>query len=202
MDVAIAIHATARVTTTTTSNPVTSAVIEYEPQSLGMAITDHSAWDTAVIGTKVQADIEEGGNSIAAVIKGNTKIYDGLPIEPESFAVSGSKGANASLFEVTYEAVEPGNYADYTSRTINGADYRDTGAVNATRYHATVKLTQKAIDAGWVLDTMYFGGRWRNTRNGLKLVFKKYCKGFGIITRPPLGLRAKAQPNCRQHSPR
>ncbi len=153
VDVAIAIHATARVTTTTTSNPVTSAVIEYEPQSLGMAITDHSAWDTAVIGTKVQADIEEGGNSIAAVIKGNTKIYDGLPIEPESFAVSGSKGANASLFEVTYEAVEPGNYADYTSRTINGADYRDTGAVNATRYHATVKLTQKAIDAGWVLDT-------------------------------------------------
>ena len=108
VDVAIAIHATARVTTTTTSNPVTSAVIEYEPQSLGMAITDHSAWDTAVIGTKVQADIEEGGNSIAAVIKGNTKIYDGLPIEPESFAVSGSKGANASLFEVTYEAVEPG----------------------------------------------------------------------------------------------
>ena len=25
--------------------------------------------------------------------------------------------------------------------------------MNATRYHATVKLTQKAIDAGWVLDT-------------------------------------------------
>lgn len=140
-------------TVTGYSNPCTAAVIEYEPQALAFATTNHSATDTTVIGTSASSTIVTNSKIVSANIKGNTKVYDGKPIVPSSFVVTGSTtGANASLFNVKIEAAETGNNAGYATRNVNGANYTDTGAVNATRYHVTVSLTQEAINAGWQLD--------------------------------------------------
>ncbi len=140
-------------TVTGYSNPCTAAVIEYEPQALAFATTNHSATDTTVIGTNATSNIVTNSKIVSANIKGNTKVYDGKPISPSSFVVTGSTtGANASLFNVQIEAAEVGNNAGYATRNVNGANYTDTGAVNATRYHVTVSLTQEAINAGWQLD--------------------------------------------------
>lgn len=149
----IYIDAIARVSTTTTTNPVTAAVVEYEPQSLSFAVTDHSATDSTVIGTNATVTPPTGEKVVSAVIKGNTKIYDGTAITPDSFVVSGSEGASRDLFKITYTT--DGEYANYETRTVNGSDYQDTGAVNAARYHAKVELTQEAIDAGWKLEKGY-----------------------------------------------
>ena len=135
------------------SNPCTAAVIEYEPQALAFATTNHSATDTTVIGTNATSNIVTNSKIVSANIKGNTKVYDGKPISPSSFVVTGSTtGANASLFNIRIDAAEAGNNAGYATRNVNGANYTDTGAVNATRYHVTASLTQEAIDAGWQLD--------------------------------------------------
>ena len=140
-------------TVTGYSNPCTAAVIEYEPQALAFATTDHSATDTTVIGTNASSTIVTNSKIVSANIKGNTKVYDGKPISPSSFVVTGSTtGANASLFNVRIDAAEAGNNAGYATRNVNGANYTDTEAVNATRYHVTVSLTQEAINAGWQLD--------------------------------------------------
>ena len=140
-------------TVTTTYNPVTAAVIEYEPQSLALAATNHSASDMSVVGTNAKTEEPVVSDKIvAAVIKGNTKTYDGFAIEPSSFLVSGSNGAAANLFKLTITAPDPNNYADYTTRVINGENYKDTQAVNATRYHVVAELTPEAIAAGWKLD--------------------------------------------------
>ena len=140
-------------TVTGYSNPCTAAVIEYEPQALAFATTDHSATDTTVIGTNASSTIVTNSKIVSANIKGNTKVYDGKPIRPSSFVVTGSTtGANASLFNVRIDAAEAGNNAGYATRNVNGANYTDTEAVNATRYHVTVSLTQEAINAGWQLD--------------------------------------------------
>ena len=139
--------------TTTYSNPCTAAVIEYEPQALAFATTDHSATDTSVIGTDATSTIVTNSKIVSANIKGATKVYDGKPISPSSFVVTGSTtGANTSLFNVRIVAAEAGNNAGYATRNVNGANYTDTGAVNATRYHVTASLTQQAINAGWQLD--------------------------------------------------
>lgn len=138
---------------TVTKNPVYAAVIEYVPQSLNMAITDHSATDDAVIGTNAILPEEKPGQ-IVVDIDGDAKVYDGTPIYPSKFEVSGPSGANRSLFDITYTAVEPGNYADYTDTTVRGGNYQESGAVNATRYHAKLTLTQESIDAGWVIDEL------------------------------------------------
>ena len=140
-------------TVTGYSNPCTAAVIEYEPQALAFATTEHSATDTSVIGTNATSTIVTNPKIVSANIKGNTKVYDGTPISPSSFVVTGSTtGANASLFNIRIVAAEAGNNAGYATRNVNGANYTNTGAVNATRYHVTASLTQEAINAGWQLD--------------------------------------------------
>ena len=133
------------------NNPVYAAVIEYVPQSLGMVVTDHSATDDAVVGTDAVVPDEKPGQ-IVVDIDGDAKIYDGTPIYPSKFEVSGPDGANRNLFDITYTAIEPDNHADYTETTVRGGDYQNSGAVNATKYHAKLTLTQEAIDDGWVID--------------------------------------------------
>lgn len=135
----------------TEENPVDAAVIEYTPQSLAVEVTNHSATDDAVIGTGVKnpPDIPKG--HISAIIKGDGKVYDGTPIVPSEFNVIG-KGADRSLFNVTYKAFVFGNHADYPTRTVNGNDYLNTGAINATTYHVKIALTEAALAEGWVLD--------------------------------------------------
>lgn len=140
-------------TVTEEVNPVTAAVIEYEPQSLAFATTTHSASDNTVIGTKAKSTIVETSKEVSAIIKGNTKIYDGQQIEPSFFSVYGDEGATSDLFEIKYEVADKVDHSGYVTRTVSGTDYKTTGAVNAARYHATVSLTQKAIDDGWKLDT-------------------------------------------------
>lgn len=140
------------VTHTEEVNPVTAAVIEYEPQSLAYATTTHSASDNTVIGTKAKTNIVVDDKEVAVVIKGDTKVYDGQRIEPSFLSVSGSEGASSDLFEITYEVADKVNHANYTARTVSATDYKNTGAVNAARYHATVSLTQEAVNAGWKLN--------------------------------------------------
>lgn len=131
--------------------PVNKYIVEYDMQGLGMAVTSHSAEDTDRIGTKaIPPDITPG--KISAVIIGNEKIYDGTPIEPENFMVSG-EGARLDLFKITYSPKYADNYADYTQRICSGENWRDTGAINATVYHAKVSLTEEAIKEGYTLDT-------------------------------------------------
>ena len=132
-------------------NPVYAAVIEYVPQSLSMAVTDHSATDDAVIGTNAIPPEEKPGQ-IVVDIDGDAKIYDGTPIYPSKFEVSGPGGASRNLFDITYTAIEPDNHADYPDTTVRGGDYQNSGAVNATKYHATLSLTKEAVAAGWVVD--------------------------------------------------
>ena len=136
-------------TTTVKENPVHAAVIEYNPQSLTLKVTDHSATDDAVIGTSVNAPVKP--SKIAVRIEGNEKVYDGQQIAPSRFEVVGTN-ADRSLFDITYEAKVPGNHAGYTPKTVNGAQYMNTGAVNATVYHATVSLTAEARSKGYTLD--------------------------------------------------
>ena len=140
------------VTHTEEVNPVTAAVIEYEPQSLAYATTTHSASDNTVIGTKAKSNIITTSKDISVVIKGNTKLYNGQPIEPSFFSVSGDENAKADLFEIKYEVADKNDHTGYTTKTVSGTDYKNTGAVNAARYHATVSLTQEAINAGWKLN--------------------------------------------------
>lgn len=137
----------------TSNNPVTCAVVEYVPQSLGIAVTDHSATDNTVIGTNATVTPPQGEKVVSAIIKGNTKVYDGKPIAPESFEVSGSDGASRDLFNITYTT--RGEFADYSDHTVSGGNYTDTGAKNAAVYHATVTLTDAAKQAGWSLNERY-----------------------------------------------
>ena len=126
-------------------------VVEYNIAALGMATTNHSATDNDIIGTQVKAAPQE--QTLAVNIAGNSKVYDGLPIVPEYLTVTGPVGATRDLVQITYTAPEVGNFADYTTKTVNGADWENTDAINATRYHAKVELTTAAIAAGWKLDT-------------------------------------------------
>lgn len=132
-------------------NPVDAAVIEYTPQSLAVEVTNHSATDDAVIGTRVKNPPNIPKGHISAIIKGNGKVYDGTPITPSEFSVIG-KGADRSLFNVTYTAFLFGNHANYPTKTVNGNDYLNTGAINATTYHVKIALTEAALAEGWVLD--------------------------------------------------
>lgn len=125
-------------------------VVEYDIPSLAMAITNHSAEDTTYIGTNAKVT-QPAEKTVTAVITGASKVYDGTQISPSNFTVFGSEGASVSLFEITYEAVEADNFADYTTRTVAGTNWQNTGAVNATRYRATVSLTDEAVAAGWEL---------------------------------------------------
>lgn len=126
-------------------------VVEYDVDSLSFATTNHSASDTDYIGTDVAMDIETE-KKVTAYIVGNSKVYDGQPIAPESFAVNGSTGANADLFQIVYTAPQANNHAAYSPKVVGGADWRNTEAVNATRYHVRVELTDEAKAAGWELD--------------------------------------------------
>lgn len=123
--------------------------VEYEIPSLAFAVTDHSAEDETYIGTDAKYTPQPGAKTVTAIIDGNAKVYDGTPLAPSAFTVYGSEGAGEALFNITYTAVVPGNHADYPAKTVGGSDWRNTGAVNATRYHAVATLTDAAIKAGW-----------------------------------------------------
>lgn len=125
-------------------------VAEYNIAALSMRTTNHSAIDDDVIGTGVKANLDN--KSLTVYIEGNSKIYDGEPIEPKSFMVTGTVGANSDLVQIQYSAPIENNFADYTGKTVSGSDWRDTEAINATRYHAVVTLTDEARKAGWTLD--------------------------------------------------
>ncbi len=139
-------------TATSTTNPVTAAVYEYNTQQLAIVDSDHSAADEAVVGTKLNPIVPEG-KSINVSITGNAKVYDKTQISPKSLSVTGTSGADISLVQVTYSADIVGNVSGYASKTVGGSNYADTGAVNATRYHAVVSLTPAAAAAGWTINT-------------------------------------------------
>lgn len=124
--------------------------VEYDIPSLAFAVTDHSAEDETYIGTNAKYTPQPGDKTVTAIIDGNSKVYDGVQISPSAFTVYGAEGASESLFNITY-TVEQGSYASYSPRTVNGSSWRDTGAVNAARYHAVAALTDAAIKAGWKL---------------------------------------------------
>ena len=119
-------------------------VIEYDNAALAMANTSHSAYDDANIGTDIPSapEINEGGQEISIYISGNQKVYDKTPITPVLVA-SGS----LDLLKVTYSTTSL--TAGYSTRTVGGADYENTGAVNAATYHVSVSLTDEAIQAGY-----------------------------------------------------
>ena len=121
--------------------------VEYDIPSLAFAVTDHSAEDETYIGTNAKYTPQPGDKTVTAIIDGNSKVYDGVQISPSAFTVYGAEGASESLFNITY-TVEQGSYASYSPRTVNGSSWRDTGAVNAARYHAVAALTDAAIKAG------------------------------------------------------
>ena len=131
---------------------VRAYVVEYDLSNLGMGITNHSAEDTDYIGLNAAYNPPQGDKSVSVVISGKTKIYDKTDIYPDAFIVVGGSGASKDLFEITY-TLKSGDYADYAPTTVNGADYQNSGAVNAGEYRASVKLTDAAVAAGWVLDT-------------------------------------------------
>lgn len=124
--------------------------VEYDIPSLVFAVTDHSAEDETYIGTNAKYTPQPVDKTVTAIIDGNSKVYDGVQISPSAFTVYGAEGASESLFNITY-TVEQGSYANYSPRTVNGSSWRDTGAVNAARYHAVATLTDAAIKAGWKL---------------------------------------------------
>lgn len=126
--------------------------VEYDIPSLAFAVTDHSAEDETYIGTNAKYTPQPGDKTVTAIIDGNSKVYDGVQISPSAFTVYGAEGASESLFNITY-TVEQGSYASYSPRTVNGSSWRDTGAVNAARYHAVAALTDAAIKAGWHINS-------------------------------------------------
>ena len=133
------------------STDIQRYVVEFDVESLRFAMTDHSATDETFIGTKAKYTPNSSNKSVTAVITGNTKVYDGTQISPAAFTVYGAEAANESLFNITYTAVVPNNQSGYGTKTVNGSDWRNTGAVNATRYHVKVALTDAAKRAGWQL---------------------------------------------------
>ncbi len=129
-------------------------VVEYDLDSLGMAVTNHSASDYDYIGTRgpvPSPDPDPAKREVSVQIAGNKKIYDKLEISPESFTVIGAEGATEDLFEIKYSARSGLNPA-YPDTIVNGKDWAHTGAINAGVYHATVSLTDEAIRNGWTLD--------------------------------------------------
>lgn len=142
-------------TTVTKTNPVYAAVIEYNTQPLSMVVTDHSAIDTSFVGTSVKYTEDPSAPTqriVSVNIAGNRKMYDGKEISPSSFEVSGSTGANDSLFQITYTLASNSPYANYSSRKVTGANWRNTRAVNTAVYHAKVELTANAYKQGWRID--------------------------------------------------
>lgn len=135
--------------TKTETNTCYGAVVEYEPQSLAMGVTNHSATDNTVIGTNAKATPPAINKEVSVFISGNSKVYDGEVIKPSDFVFSANEGFTADMLQITYTDVGFGSHADYTSRTVSGANWEDTGAKNATRYHATVSLTPQAVSEGW-----------------------------------------------------
>lgn len=135
-----------------TDNPVNGYVIEYDPAGLSFAVTNHSALDDARIGTKASY-VPSNGGVVSVVIEGDSKVYDGTEIYPSSFKVTGSKGVNLDLFEVTYKITDNVEHADYgPPRTVSGVNYTDTNAVNAGTYHVRVQLKPEYMDT-WTLDS-------------------------------------------------
>lgn len=125
-------------------------VVEYDLDSLGMAVTNHSASDSDYIGTRGKAP-NPGTKKVSASIIGNEKVYDKKEITPKSLVVTGDAGASYDLFEVTYTLVA-GPHSGYTTTVVPGRDWQNTNAVNAGLYHAKVSLTDKALADGWILE--------------------------------------------------
>ena len=124
-------------------------VVEYDLDSLGMVVTNHSASDSDYIGTRGSVP-DLGNKEVSVSITGNEKVYDKQEISPSSFVVTGDKGASNNLFEITYTLLS-GPHSGYTTTTVRGNDWQHTGAVNAGLYHAEVSLTDAAIADGWTI---------------------------------------------------
>lgn len=132
---------------------VKNYVIEYELPTLTMRGSDHSAQDTDVIGVNAEDKITEEEKIVQATIAGAKKTYDGTAISLVSFDVTGTDGASRSLFSVTFKA-RTAPYSGYSSKTVNGRNWQNTGIIHAGSYTATLSLTAAAEEAGWQLDTV------------------------------------------------
>lgn len=135
--------------TTQADANIKAYVIEYDLDSLGMAITNHSAEDTDYIGRRSKAPVT--GKNLTVSIAGNEKLYDKQIIAPESFSVIGDDGAHKGLVQITYTA-EDAPHSGYSTSTVNGSDWQNTGIVNTGLYKATISLTAEAEADGWTID--------------------------------------------------
>lgn len=119
---------------------------EFDIGNLSIRGTNHSASDSDRIGTNAKGT-PGGDKELVVYISGNEKVYDGEQIVPSEFYVTGSVGASNKLVQITYKAPEGENKTGYRTRTVNGEDWEDTRAVNATYYTVEVSLAPGVT--GW-----------------------------------------------------
>ena len=132
--------------------PVDAYVVEYDLANLGMTVSNNSAEDTDYIGRNAVYDVPEAAKFISAAIVGAEKVYDRTVITPAEFTMTGTEGASLNLLQITYTAIDA-PHSGYSTKTVSGSDWENTGILNAGLYRAQVSLTAEAEEAGWKMNT-------------------------------------------------